>query len=497
MKFIICCFILLSVNASFAQSKLADSLQIEIGTVGTIASKDYQPLWMVSNRFGTITDQKTDLSSNIKIRNRHSISFSKTHFIDSTGQPKKDLFYVSYGVNLYNNDQFKKLFLEEGYIKAGYKNWQIRGGRFEDIPGDLDKDLSSGSLGISGNALPIPKVGIIVTDYIPVPFTNGWLSFKGQLSHGWFGNNRYMKDAFYHEKNLYLQVGKRRFKLYGGIQHYAEWGGRRGAVQLERSWKGFIDVLLVKEADDGSVGTSINGILPNRPGDQRGLLEAGFKWENEKILLHGYQQTPFETGRDIDIRNVDRLVGLSVILKKSNFLKKALLEFIYTKRMLDFVPSFDRQSFYNNGYYKTGWEYENRIIGTPLFINRRRGINYSPDFTPFDWNAADNSIPGNSNIINNRIAGIHIGTTYNFSKKFTGKTILTFTQNYGTYDPLFFAPNKDQLYTLQQLSYQTVQGLTLTAGIALDSGELTKNAGFMFGIKKQFREFGKVNNRHF
>ena len=43
--------------------------------------------------------------------------------------------------------------------------------------------LSSGSLLYSGNVRPITKVAVS-SNYIPVPFTKGYIEFKGYLSHG-------------------------------------------------------------------------------------------------------------------------------------------------------------------------------------------------------------------------------------------------------------------------------------------------------------------------
>lgn len=466
-----------------ANAQFLDSLQLTVGTTATVASNDYQPLWLVSKRFGTIADRKNDLSTNIRITNTHGL------FARPTDTARK--FYLQYGVDFFVNNHFNETFFKEAFLKAGYKNWQFRIGRFAEMTGDVDPDLSSGSLGISGNALPIPKVGFIVTDYTNVPFTNGWLQFKGQISHGWFGNNRYMKDAFYHEKLFYMRLGKKKFKLYGGVQHFGEWGGRRGSMQLERSWKGFFDVLFVREADDGSVGTDVNGRPPNRAGDQRGLLEAGFVWENEKLLLRGYNQTPFETGRDVDPRNVDRLVGLTYVSKKKGVIQKIVGEFLTTRDMLSFVEIRDRQSFYNNGYYKTGWEYQGRIIGTPLFVNRTRGQFYFPDVHPYDWNAPGNTIPGNSNIIVNRVVSGHLGILYTLFNRLQAKTLLTYTQNFGRYTQTPTSPYKEQWYTLQEFSYTLPQQISLTAAVGYDAGELSNNVGLMLGIRKAFGPVGK------
>jgi len=151
----------LSVTDSSAQ--FLDSLLIRVGTTGTVATKDYQPLWITSQRFGTITDRKADLST--------QIGFSNVHLFGN--DDNKD-FYIRYGVDLFNNDHFKEVFVEQAYFKAGYKHLEFRAGRYEEKIGEMDKDLSSGSLGVSGNALPIPQIGIALTDYVDVPFTNGW-----------------------------------------------------------------------------------------------------------------------------------------------------------------------------------------------------------------------------------------------------------------------------------------------------------------------------------
>ncbi|MBO9732392.1 MAG: hypothetical protein J7623_27365 [Chitinophaga sp.] len=453
-----------------AQSRFTDSLELHAGVVGTVASKEYQPLWLLSNKFGAISDRKGDAAVHVGFSNR---------------QVWQNKFYVKYGLDVYTNNHFGNLFIEQGYVKAGYKNWEIRGGRYEEIIGEVDRDLSSGSMGISGNALPIPKIGIAVTTYTKVPFTNGWLQFKGLLSHGWMGKDQFIKDAWLHEKNFYLRIGKNKLKLFGGIQHYAVWGGsRKDLPAITSNWQGFMDVLLVKTKDDGTVGNT--DIQPNRPGDHRGIIEGGIDWENEQLALHLYNQTPFESGQGIDIRNIDRLIGVAYTNKKTGrWLEKITAEFIYTKQSNDFFLLRLRESYYNNGVYLTGWDYHERIIGTPLFIDRNRGQQYFPGMKPMDWNAPKDSLRGRGgNIINNRITGVHIGLIYHLTKKITGKTLVTYTQNYGTYtNPALFTPMKKQLYTLEELRYGLPEkGMAITAAVAVDQGDLTKNIGFMLGV---------------
>lgn len=457
------------------QAQFADSLDIRVGTQATLATEDYQPLWLVSNRFGTISDRKSDLSTFIRINNHHEL--------DPEGK-----FHLRYGLSLYNNNRFGDVFLQEGYVKAAFKKLELRVGRYEEIIGEMDKDLSSGSLGLSGNAMPIPKISIALTDYVDIPFTNGWVQFKGQFSHGWMGKRQFIPNAFLHEKTIYLRVGKNRLKLFGGLQHYAVWGGNRNdMLKIKTDFSDYLNVVFAKEADDGTVNS--DEVLPNRPGDHRGVLEGGIDWENDNMHLRLFNQTPFETGQGIDFRNIDRLLGIVYTNKKENaILQKLTAEFIHTKQMNDFFHLQYRESYYNNGIYLTGWEYQDRIIGTPLFINRQRGSKYFEEIKPFDWNAPRDSIVGRGwNIINNRVTGLHLGAMYNIGTSLAAKTFLTYTKNHGTYHNGMFDPARTQWYALQQVSYNTpVKGLSLTGGVGLDWGDISGNAGFMLGVQWQF-----------
>jgi hypothetical protein len=490
----ICLFIstLLSLNFAFAQ-QLDDSLQVNVGTIGTLAKDDYQPLWLVSNRFGAIADRQSDASTYAGFSNTHVIG-KKHGTALNPEDTKKAPFYIKYGLNLINNNHFNNVFLQEGYIKAGYKKFEIWGGRFKDILGEVDKNLSSGSLGVSGNALPIPKIGFGFTDYVNMPFTNGWMQIRAQLSHGWFDNDRYMKYAYYHEKDLYLRFGKKKFKFFVGLQHYAEWGGRRDSIRLDRSLKGFWDVFASRPVNDNpglSPGAVDSGLIYGEyhAGDQRAVSEFGFDLDTKDVFLHFYHQTPYE-GNTLseDLKNIDQLSGLSFTFKKETaFVKKLLLEFISTKQMGNYIPASQRQSYYNNGGYQTGWEYQDRIIGTPLFINRYRAQFYQYfqklGIKPFDWNS--NNTVGNANIIFNQIVGGTVGLSLRFSDKLNGRTIICYTS--GKYQNL--EPSLKQFYTLEELHYNISKNLNISAGLGFDTGDFTNNIGGLVGVHWQFKKY--------
>ena len=471
--FTILCILLLFTIVS--QGQFFDSLQVKTGLETRFSSASYQPFWLMANRHGTVADIRNDLSPYIRITNKHVLA--EPEYQNDHGFYDYNEVSLSYGLSIYNNNHFRSTIIEEGYVKLEYKKWAIHAGRFEET-NDIDPLLSSGSFGVSTNALPIPKIGIAVTDYTAVPFTNGWLQFKGTFAHGWLGHDRYMKNSYYHEKTFYLRAGAGPLKLYGGIQHFAEWGGNRDDQQADKSLKAFWDVFFIKETNDANT----------HAGDHRGVLEAGAYWENDAVTLHGYLQKPFEGKQDIGLKNSNGLAGLLLTIKnEDSHLRKLLFEIISTKDINTSIPANQRESYYNNNTYKTGWEYQNNIIGTPLFINRSRANNYFPEIEPFDWNAPDADIPPNANIINNRIFGIHAGALYSFSDPLQGRTLLTWTKNYGNIakaDP--FTPFKTQWYFLQEISYRVPnKNIVLSAGLGFDFGELTKTdiGGGRLGIE--------------
>lgn len=447
-----------------------DSLKLSVGTITTVASKDFLPLWLVANRYGTIKDRQSDVSTNVYLANEHA--------------SKNGDFRVNYTLDVYNHNHFEDFTIVEGNVKVNYKGWELRGGRYREVLGEVDPTLSTGSLGLSANALPIPKIGIAVPAYKEIPFTNGWVQFKGLISHGWMGKDRYY-ESYLHEKAFYLRVGRGKLKLFGGIVHFGEWGGKRGRFSLDRSWKGFWDVLLVKEANDGSLPS--NSILrPNRAGDQRGTLEGGFDLESGYGYWHFYNQLFFESGTGIDIRNIDRLAGLSLTFKEPKWkIRKVLVEFIHTKQMEDYGK--EQQSYYNNGIYKTGWEYKDMIIGTPLFLNRVRGSHFLP-VKPFNWQQDEDRegrIMGKANIISNRVVGGHLGIEYAPFKHFSFKTLLTYNVHFmgATAIEKYVNSTYKQFYSLQSVSYVLNRKWWLNGEIAWDAGDFYDNVGFSLGVR--------------
>ena len=463
-----------------ATAQLTDSLKAVVGITLTAAAREHQPLWITSNRYGALTDQQIDGSTYILLRNKHA--FSK-RLLPEAGAlvHQQPGFCVGYGIALYNNNHFQRTFLPELYAQVSYKVVQLQVGRYQEVTGGVDPTLSSGSFGVSGNALPIPKVGVAVAEYTAVPFTRGWVQFKGQFAHGWLGNTPDIKGTLLHQKFFYLRVGKKRLAAYGGLTHFAQWGGTFSSGQAPSRFKDYLRIIV------GASGNASDPVYQQGPidvanavGNHLLIPDFGVNFSQNNATWRFYTQTIFDKGigdstntnkRDrlngLKILSRDRLVGLSWETSKSSLLQKIVMEGIYTKYQGGSIIYNGRDNYYNNGTYTMGWQYQNRIIGTPLFINRELAKGYE---LPLDL-----STNGSWSIVSNRIMGIHLGVKGSLSANLKYRLLATYVKHYGNYyNTTYFTLAKRQSHALLELPYH-FPGFSLTIGIAGDFGDLSNN----------------------
>jgi hypothetical protein len=459
---------------SYANGQFADSLHIQVGTSATLATEEHQPLWLRANRFGTVTNRQSDLSSHIFLSNKHEFLKQKdTSSVHS---------YINYAVDLYNNDHFEKTFLQEAFIKAGIKSWELRAGRYEEVIGEVDPLLSSGSLAVSGNALPIPKIGIANTRYTVVPYTKGWLQFKGRFSHGWLGQTNFLKDAFLHEKSLYLRVGKRKFLAHAGLNHFAQWGGTHPSGKAPSRFKDYLQIIAGGKGDASDPVYQQGPIdIANAVGNHLIISDIGFSLQGSGSIFKLYTQTIFEKGKGrgpnerdrldgLKIFSRDRLVGFSLENMKQSFVEKIVVEGLFTKYQGGPVLYVGQDNYYNNATYKTGWVYQDRIIGTPLFITRDDAMKFHPNL--------DSTQISEWNITSNRVNGLHVGLKGTVNNKVDYRVLATYVKHYGSFnDASVFAPFKKQMHLFLEGSYKLSQRLNIVAGVGQDAGDISDNTG--------------------
>jgi hypothetical protein len=335
------------------------------------------------------------------------------------------LNYIEWKAKLYDNSVFdlniggsltsrvsesSTVFFDQAYVDLKISNFRIMGGRYIDPLALKEDELSTGSFMYSRNAIPIPKVAFATDGFVGVPGTNGIVRYNGLFAHGWFDNDRHVKDAYLHEKYFYLSIKYAFFDVRGGIVHNVQWGGvsdSRG--ELPSGGQTFWEVITATGSSDENAP---GGEQSNAVGNSIAAYEFSLGLSFDDFDLNAYRLFYLEDKVSTRFRSPwDGIWGLSVKPKDSKLIQNFIWEHINTKRMdsYDWEPR-GTASYYNNGIYRTGWTYQGRVIGNPMLLTD--GTNERP-------------------IYNNIIIAHHLGVSGQLSKMINYKMLYTFSRNYG------------------------------------------------------------------
>ena len=249
--------------------------------------------------------------------------------------------------------------ISESFIKTQlFNSTYLKVGRYyRDFSLYLNDSLSSGSMLISNNAEPMPKIGILSSyNYKDLDFTFG-------IAHGSFKKNDiYTEAPMLHEKFIYLNSIKNDYEFGVGIVHEAMWGGStKDFGDFGDSFKDFLKIFI---SEDGPLleGQSHANAL----GNHLGIWDFYYKRERNNKELKLYYQHFFEDTSGLRFWN--RLDGLWGI-EFSNHIKNTniLFEYLNTENQ-DRDPPYVDENYYNHGQYKSGWSYKGYTLGNP-FIN--------------------------------------------------------------------------------------------------------------------------------
>ncbi len=474
-----------------AQEIKNDSLSINISLGTVLSSSDgFLPFYLVNNRYGEVNqDQRLFAEGSLSYINRMS---DKLSF--STGF------------------SFRNDLLSSYYLKTNYSWLYVSVGSEKKEIGGLDNGISSGSMGISQNARPIPMISAGTEHYINVPFTGGFFKTKGHLSHGWLEEDRYISNAVLHSKSFYLKLDLEEeigWSAASGVVHFAQYGGvsPQGEVQPS-SFSDFLRVFVGSGIPNpnGTTEGESNGL-----GNHLGIVETTVtQLVGDHKLTVNYQK-PFEDFGSLQyISLTDYLFGLEWDLPKAKSqINKIYLEYIQTKWQggpglpdaTDFIQTEEdnfgyqfggRDDTYNNFLYRSGWTYNGQGIGNPLFLTYDRTLNFFDTYA--DYGVA---------IANNRLRAVHLGINGWLNSKLDFNGLFTYTQNFGSYaglyegrfawngvidDPDFdyvFRPMREQFYTQIKFIYKDVfkqLPVSFQVRIAYDFGDLYNLFGSEFSI---------------
>lgn len=260
--------------------------------------------------------------------------------------------------------------LRESFIKSKiFNNTYLKIGKYyRDFSLYLNDQLSSGSILISKNAEPMPKIGLISS----YPFKKNNFDLYFGISHASFKKNKiYTKAPILHEKFIYLNHRKNQNEFNIGMVHEAIWGG--GTEENGNFPYSFNDFLKVFISADGPL---LEGEPhPNALGNHLGIWDFSYIRKKDGKKLKIYYQHLFEDTSGLRFANrTDGLWGLEFY----NYIRNTniLFEFLNTMNQ-DRDPPYINESYYNHGQYKEGWSYNGYVLGNP-FINAGEYSNVNP-----------------------------------------------------------------------------------------------------------------------
>lgn len=354
------------------------------------------PFWMHVNRDGRI-DQN---------------SANALNYIEGNIQLfKNSIFEIESGGSITSRySSSPSIFFDKAYVDIKAYNFKLTAGRFIDPLAMKEDELSTGSFMYSRNATPIPKIAFSTDGFVGVPGTNNIVRYNGLFAHGWFENDRYVKNAYLHEKYFYLSIKYAFFDAVGGIVHNVQWSGESQSIgQLPTGWQTFWEVIT---ATGSSEETAPGGEQSNAVGNSVAAYDFSLGLYFDNFDMRAYRLFYLEDKVSTRFRSPwDGIWGLTIKPKNNSLIRNIIWEHNNTKRMdsYDFEPR-GTASYYNNGIYRTGWTYEGRVIGNPMLLTD--GTTERP-------------------IYNNIIIAHHFGLSGSLSNAVNYKMLYTFSRNYG------------------------------------------------------------------
>ncbi len=255
-----------------------------------------------------------------------------------------------------------KIYIGESFVQSKlFNNTYLKAGKYyKDFSSYLNQNLSSGSLLVSNNAEPMPKIGLL-SSYKFKQSQN--FDFNFGISHGLFAKSTIYKTApMLHEKFIYLNYSKNQNDLSIGFVHEAIWRGSTEEYgDFPHSFKDFLKIFI--SAD----GPLLDGEPhANALGNHLGIWDFHYKRETNNKILKLYYQHFFEDTSGLRFANrSDGLWGLEL----SNYINNTniLFEYLNTKNQ-NRKPPYVNENYYNHSEYAEGWSYKGYAIGNP-FIN--------------------------------------------------------------------------------------------------------------------------------
>ena len=264
--------------------------------------------------------------------------------------------------NTNNTAHFSEL-----YGALWYRALRLRVGRFRHTIGGTDNPLSLGSMTISPNATPIPKIEFSTRGFVALPLSDGRLRMRAYWAEGQLGEARHVSQARLHQKSVHVRATGDRFRFTVGVIQNLQWGGKG----RPDTWTQYRDILFNVRGGGGENTTAAYDLALSVDMDT---------WE-----VGAYRQFYLEDWIGLLFRSPwDGLWGVSVERDNRHWVSDVLYEFMNTIQQ-DALPGLPegRAGYYTHHTYQSGWTHQGNVLGNPLIRNPQyRSSSYALDEQP-------------------------------------------------------------------------------------------------------------------
>lgn len=489
----------LTITAQEDNRSLLNDLDYKVEFQSSV-SDGQTPLWLNANKHG--------LSSLDEVNGYLRGMVERPLTADSARQ-----WGIGYAVDFVAPLHYTSDFIiQQAFVEARWKKGVVTIGSKE-WPMELKNNkLSTGSQTLGINARPVPQVRLALPDYWTIPGTRNWLALKGHIAYGkttddhWQkdfveSHQRYTEGTLYHSKAGYLKIGPKNLTVEVGLEMACQFGGktfmdengRQVVITNASDMKSFVNAFL----PGGAGSDEVTSDYKNAEGNQLGSWVMRVNYDANDWSLGVYADHFFEdhsamfqlsaddyqTGSNWQEKNTNRfflydlkdmMIGAELNLKRNNWLRTIVMEYIYTKYQSgplyhDHSPYIGSHicgmdNYYNHHLYSS-WQHWGQVIGNPLYR--------SPIYNN-----------GDISVKNNRFVAWHVGLAGNPLSVLSYRLLATYQTGYGSYnEPMI--PKQYLCSVLAECSYRLKHSWKVSCGFGFDSGKLLgENYGVQLTITK-------------
>jgi hypothetical protein len=345
-------FVLFSFLSFSAYSQLEFSGELNLQ--GMYSTGENLPFWMYMNQRGRISEN-TNAAGWITGRAVYDLSYTST-------------LEVGAGI-LYQDGISGRVFLDESYVQFRNTWLEVIAGR-KQRP-ELYNGLSASNENIiySLNTRPFP--GIQLRTVSPIKISSKF-SLELQWEEYLLEKGRYIKNARLHHKSFRIQYKpNENWAIKYGLQHFVQWGGTRpNGIKEPQGVSDYLRIISFRAGGKKASQSDKANALGNHLGSQEIYVTRKFRNYTVEFLFNNL----FEDGSGSWFGNIpDGRYGIYLNKNERNtMINSFIYEFYYTKDQSK-DTRWGKDNYFNNGAYRSGWTYYNRVIGTPFFTRNPNG----------------------------------------------------------------------------------------------------------------------------